>query len=560
MLTEKAKQYAEEVISGKEIATFEVKTQCEWFLEDLEKQNNEDFRYYYNEDFIIGIEELLKLFNFATGLDDVTEKTLYEGLVPFQCFFIANIFGWKFKNEPFRYRYRQVDLFIPRKNGKSFLAGLIILLLMLTEDNYSEFYSICLDRSLAGEIKKAISQLIDVSPAINQYFKVPKTLLGNVTCSITKSTFQPRTSEANRNNSVRVCAFIADEFGAMKDKKNYNAMRSGQRNVKNALSFILTTAYAEDKSPMLEELDYLRKIYKKLEFDDRLFALVYYATEDHLWDDYGIYMSNPLRIEQNYEEIRDARKNAISKSSEREEYLTKSMNHFVPSNKGETYIDIEKLRKCKIKDFDWTGKDVYLGIDLALTRDNCSCSMVCYENEKIYAKSWAFIPEGRIEDKNREERTNYNKFIEDGDCFACGDEIVSYNFIENFIMNIQEKYGVNIVQIGYDRANCMSTVGKLENAGYETVEVGQRPIILHPATKLLFEYITEKKFAYTKNLLYEVNFQNAKCTGKSDNENMFVSKKKSNGKVDMVVSTIIAIHLLQQELLFGDDDFVVQVG
>ena len=39
MLLEKAKQYAEDCTTGKEITTFEVKTQCRWFLEDFEKQN-----------------------------------------------------------------------------------------------------------------------------------------------------------------------------------------------------------------------------------------------------------------------------------------------------------------------------------------------------------------------------------------------------------------------------------------------------------------------------------------------------------------------------------------
>ena len=41
MLLEKAKQYAEDCTTGKEITTFEVKTQCRWFLEDFEKQNND---------------------------------------------------------------------------------------------------------------------------------------------------------------------------------------------------------------------------------------------------------------------------------------------------------------------------------------------------------------------------------------------------------------------------------------------------------------------------------------------------------------------------------------
>jgi phage terminase large subunit-like protein len=78
-------------------------------------------------------------------------------------------------------------------------------------------------------------------------------------------------------------------------------------------------------------------------------------------------------------------------------------------------------------------------------------------------------------------------------------------------------------------------------------------------TKLLYEKIMQKQFGYESNRLYEVNFQNAKCQYDT-NKNRYVSKKHSAGKVDMVVSTIIAIYLLQQEMLDGGGDFTIQVG
>ncbi len=556
MLLEKAKQYANDCISGKEITTFEVKTQCKWFLEDLKKQNNEYYPYYFDTRKINIIEGILKLLNFATGLN-IIGKSIYKGLENFQAFFIANIFGWRYKTDSNKFRYREVDLFIPRKNTKTFLSALIIIILMLTEDEYSEFYSICLDRDLAGEVKKAISQILSASPCVSEYFNIPKTLSGRMECTLTHSFYQPRTSEANRNNSIKPSAFIADEYGAMRDNANVEAMRSGQLSVRNPLMFKLTTAYAEDKSIMLDELEYLKKIYQETEKDDRLFALVYYATEEHLWDDIGIQMANPLRIEENYEEIKRAREKALAKPSERVEFLTKNLNYFMPSDSGEEFITIDKLRKCKNTRgvFNWQGRDVYLGLDLAMTNDNTSVSMVTMEDETIYTKSWAFIPKDRIEEKNRRERTDYRRFVEEGSCFACGDEIISYAFVENFIMNIEREYGVHIVQIGYDRYNCISTANKLDSAGFETVEVKQHSSVLHQPTKLLQESILQRKFSYDGDKLYEINFQNARCT-EDTNLNKYVNKKKSNGKVDMVVSTIIAIYLLQQNMY--EDGFVAQ--
>jgi phage terminase large subunit-like protein len=551
VIFEKAKHYAEKVASGKEITTKEVIIQCKWFLKDLERQNNDDFPFYFDEGEVEQIEGILTLLNFATGLG-IVGKSILEGLEGFQAFFLVNIFGWRFKENPEKYRYRDVTLFIPRKNAKTFICALILIILMLTEDDYSEFYSICLDRELAGEVKKAMSQIIEASPNVSKYFVIPKTLSGRIICKLTNSFFQARTAEANRNNSIRPSAFIADEVGAFKDYSNINAMKSGQLNVKNPLRFKLTTAYAEDKSIMLEEIAYIQKVFANLIDDDRLFALLYYAEKEHLWDDTGLYQANPLRIEDNFNEIRDSRKTAIEKPAEREEYLCKHMNHFLPSNSGEAYIKLEDLQKCKIDSFDWSGRQVWLGLDLAMTNDNCSYSMVTEEDLEIYAESFAFVPTERIPEKNRIEKINYHDFIKAEKCFSCGDMTVDYGVIEEKIMEVESKHNVIVVGVAYDRYNCLSTAQRLEREGYKTVEVKQHSSVLHPATKLLKEKILNKEFHYTENKLLEINFQNAKAT-EDTNKNIYVNKKKSNGKVDMVVSLINAIYLLQQDVIFNPD-------
>jgi phage terminase large subunit-like protein len=558
VILKKAIRYAEDVAAGKEITTQEVIIQCKWFLQELNEQENENFPYYFDEQEILKIDGILQLLNFATGLG-VIGKTILEGLEGFQAFFLVNIFGWRFKEDSQRYRYRDVTLFIPRKNAKTFICALILIILMLTEDDYSEFYSICLDRELAGEVKKAMTQIIEASPHIEKYFTIPKTLSGRIKCKLTNSIYQARTAEANRNNSIRPSAFIADEVGAFKDYGNINAMKSGQLNVKNPLRFKLTTAYAEDKSIMLEELDYIKKVFNGLIEDDRMFALLYYAEKAHLWDDTGLYQANPLRIEANYNEIRDSRKTAIEKPAEREEYLCKHMNHFLPSNSGEAYVTVEDLRKCKIDSFDWSGRQVWLGLDLAMTNDNCSYSMVTEEDGKIFIDSYAFVPTERIPEKNRVEKINYFDYIKEGKCYSCGDMTVDYGFIEETVMQVERKHNVTVVGIAYDRYNCLSTAQRLEREGYTTVEVKQHSSVLHPATKLIKEKILNKEFHYTENKLLEINFQNAKVT-EDNNKNMYVNKKKSTGKVDMVVSLINAIYLLQQDVIFNSDGgWAVQV-
>ena len=91
-----------------------------------------------------------------------------------------------------------------------------------------------------------------------------------------------------------------------------------------------------------------------------------------------------------------------------------------------------------------------------------------------------------------------------------------------------------------------------------TVEVKQHSSVLHPATKLLREKIIDGQFQYEENKLLEINFQNAKCV-EDTNKNKYVNKKKSNGKVDMVVALINAVYLLNEFEILSDSAWSVQI-
>jgi phage terminase large subunit-like protein len=558
MLYEKALQYAEDCVSGKEITTKEIIKQCQIFLDHINKQDQEEYPYFMDHKELKKIESLMKLLNFATGID-TQGKNVLEGLHNFQAFFFTNIFGFKFKDDPSKFLYKDITLFIPRKNAKTWKAGILIILFMLTGDKFDEYYSICVDRDLAGEVRKCISQIIQASPAIEKHFTVPKTITGKIVCKINGSYFQARTSESSRNNAIRPKIFIADEFASYKDKSNINAMRSGQLSTKNPRRIQLSTAYAIDQSIAFEELDYIRKCYAGTIDDPRMFAMIYYSEAHEVYEESGLYRSNPLRIEANYSEIRQSRERAKEVVGDREEYLTKHMNVFTPANSAEAYINIEDLQKCKVDHIDFTGRKVYVGLDLSISNDNCSYSMVFEQDLKIYADSFAFIPKDRKAEKNRLEKLNYDEFINAGKCFECGDLVIDYTFIQDMILQIEEKHKCEIVMIGFDRWNCLHTAQELEKAGLLTTEIKQHSSVLFPATKLLKEKILQKEFFYTENKLFEINMQNAR-TVEDNNKNYYVNKKKSVNKVDMVASMINAIWCLQQDVIFNaGSDWAIQV-
>lgn len=494
--------------------------------------------------------------------------SMYDGLEDYAWFLNTAIFCTKLINDKdldIRY-YITALLEISRKNFKTFNSAVIFILLMLTDPKFSRFFSVAPDLKLSSELKIAIRKIIKVSPALadDDVFKI---LRSEVRCLLTESEYTPLAYSEDKMDGKLANAFLADEAGAM-DSYPIEAMRSSQITLFNKLGIIISTQYPNDNNVMIDEIDISKKVLDGLIDNKRRFSLLYEPDDEFLvndqWqtEDLIIYQSNPVAASNEYifEAIKDMRINAILYENKRENYLCKHNNIKYKGLGVEGFIDVTKVRECKIEENleFWKGKRVYLGLDLSQTDDNTSVAMVTEEDGMIYAKVWGFIPRDKKLFKTKKENVDYSKLVSLGVCFECGDEVIDYGFVENFIMNLENKYGVEIMQIGYDRWNALSTVQKLEAAGYLCVEIKQHSSVLHPPTKLLKEFILRKHFRYDDNLMLEINFQNARCT-EDTNLNKYVNKKRSEGKVDMVVSTINAIYLLNQEMLFNINDYTVQV-
>lgn len=486
--------------------------------------------------------------------------TIYEGLEDYAWFLIVAIFCTRARSDNRRY-YETALLEISRKNFKTFNSAIIFILGMLLEPKFSRFFSVAPDYKLSSELRLAVRKIVKCSPALEQRFKV---LRDSITCMLTEIEYIPLAYSNDKMDGKLANIFLADEAGAM-DGYPVEAMRSSQITLKNKLGIIISTQYPNDDNVMIDEIDYAKKVLDGLIENKKYFSLLYEPDDELIkeWEtnDLVIYQSNPVAYSNKmiFDAIRDKRIVAIEYENKRENYLCKHNNIKYKGLGVEGYIDINKVKECVIvEDLEfWNGKRVYLGLDLSQTDDNTGLAMTCEVDGIVYGKVFGFLPTDKIEWKSNREKVNYKKLISEGCCFSCGEEVIDYSFVENFIINLPKKYGVEIVQLGYDRYNAISTVQKLEAEGIECVEIRQHSSVLHAPTKLLKELILQKNFRYDTNRLLEINFQNARCT-EDTNLNKYVNKKKSEGKVDMVVSLINALYLLQQEMLYGSN-FIVQV-
>ena len=557
MIVHQSFQYAQNVVNGTIPAPKYVIKQCQKFLEICDGKSE---KYFLDEQKLNQIDDVLKLLVMPRGLK--AGSSIYECSCGYQWLLYAAALCVVYRENPDRRRYETVILEVARKNFKTFTIATIFVLLFLLEPKFSKFYSVAPDGALSREVKTAIEEILKSSPLVYQNKDTPrfKVLRDYIEFIPNENRYIPLNYSNSRMDGKLPNVFLADEVGALPNSYAIEAMRSGQLNILNKLGCIISTKYPTANNPFEDEVNYAKRILDGTQSDETVFSLLYEPenTENWSFDDTILKHANPVALEipEIWEDLLKKRARAISIESARENFLTKHCNIIYQGAGTESFIDIKDLQRCRVNKIDWTGRDVYVGVDLSMSNDNTAVAICAEENGRILADVVCFVPDGRIDEKNKFEKLDYRRFVAAGKCIACGNRTIDYGVVEEFVFSIEEKYGVNVRAIGFDRYNAISSAQKW-NQKYNTVEIRQHSDTLHPPTKLLSEKITDGEFEYEKNTLLEINFENARCTYDT-NMNRYVTKKKSQGKVDMVVALINAVYLLQQDVIFNDN-WVVQV-
>lgn len=557
-MTNKALEYCRLNVK-KKTTPYYVKLQMKDFMAICAGKNK---KYIVSEKKVKQVENILKILVMPKGLK--AGQSLYECTTGYQWLFYIAILCVVHRADENKRRYETGVLEICRKNFKTYTIATIFIILFLTEPNFSKFYSVAPDGALSKEIREAMSETIRSSPMVYEYkdTKRFKILRDYIMFKPTQTQYIPLSYSTSRMDGRMPNAFIADEVGALPISYPIDAMRSGQINILNKLGFIISTKYPTIDNPLEDEVSYSKRVLDGIEKDETRFSLLYEPdnTKDWETDDLILQQSNPVALEvpEIWDDLIKKRAYAIAVESARENFVTKHCNIIYQGVGTETFIDVKDVQACKVANIDWKGRVVYIGLDLSQTDDNTSVSMVTVDDDNnVLADSYAFIPEGRIEEKQASEKVDYKNLAKTEKVIACGDRVIDYAVVEDFILGLEGRLGVQIQAIGYDRWNALSTAQKLEKAGYNMVEIRQHSSVLHPPTKRLKEKILAGEFQYTENKLLEVNFQNARCAYDT-NRNMYVNKKKSKGKVDMVVSMLNAMYLLEQDVFLNQMDFVIQ--
>lgn len=182
----KAYQYAEWCVQENEgkVPRY-VKKQAESWIKIVDGQDPDAV---IDEEANDKICRLLKIINHPD-----LQCPIYDGLEDYAWLLIIAVMCTKCRNTVQNVRfYTTAVLEIARKNFKTFNSAVIFILLMLTEPNFSRFFSVAPDLALSSELKGAIRKIIKVSPAlydeIDPAFKI---LRSQIICILNDNEYTP---------------------------------------------------------------------------------------------------------------------------------------------------------------------------------------------------------------------------------------------------------------------------------------------------------------------------------------------------------------------------------
>lgn len=170
-------------------------------------------------------------------------------------------------------------------------------------------------------------------------------------------------------------------------------MRSSQITLANKLGIIISTQYPNDNNVLTDEIDIAKKVLDRVLDRENVFSLLY-EPDDALrkqWEtnDLVLYQANPVAVNNAgvLRAIKDLRSMAVLYENKRENFLCKHCNIMYKGLGVEGYIDTQKVMQCRRREdlSFWSGRRVWVGLDLAQSDDNTVVSMVTVEGDMLYA-------------------------------------------------------------------------------------------------------------------------------------------------------------------------------
>lgn len=503
-------QYYKMIDSGEIIAGEKIKKVYAHIVDNLHNDNTE---YYFNE------KEAEKAISFIENFCCIPK--FQDGKQPFilqlwQKALVSCLFGFHHK-ETKRRQYKELFLFVSRKNSKSCLnAAIILYILLFSKEAAQEVYSVATDRQQSKIIWDYAKQMIATSPLLKKHFQIKV----NEICQVNGfNKFVPLSKNSGSMDGLSPSVMALDELHAIKDRNLYDVVKGGMYSRSEPLTLIMSTGgYIEQDSIFDSKYQEYISIINGYEdgkyTDETVLPLLYELDNKNEIADETMWMkANPnLGVSKSIDMLRQEVQRAKLNEKTLRDILVKQFN--IRENAKDSFFNFEDVTNTDTFNIeDLQGKYFLGGIDLSQTTDLTAATALIPCDGKLYVEQMYWMPKDTLQEHIEKDGVPYDMWITRGLMRLCEGRIINPSDVCAWFLELQNDYGLYAYQIGYDRYNASYLVKELEeNFGKNLCKPINQSFI--GLSSYMFEskaYFKNRDIIYNNNPIFKWCLLNTLC-------------------------------------------------
>lgn len=533
--------YAEAVVRGDVPAGRYHKLACRRHLDDRARESTSEFPYRFD------LARAERFFRFSGKLKHYKGEWAGRLIVleAWQQFITGSLFGWVHVETSLR-RYRTVFIEVPRKNGKTLLAAIVLLYLTFFDGEAgAEGYSVANKRDQAKIVFRDCKQLV-LSSGLKGRIRA---MVSNLHRVETQSKLEPLGADHDSTDGLNPNVVCVDEMHAMKDRGMLDVMETAVDARLQPVIYEITTFGNDPVSVWGDQHDYAMKILSRALFDESFFVFSAHADKEDDWTSpLAAQKANPnygVSVKPEGLALKVLKAKGIPKAAAT--YKQKHLNLL-----SDTYSPCLSVEGWRAGQTDWTAEDMkgercFVGVDLASKLDLCSLSFVF--PPKPERDSWRILqfiwtPKDTIEERSHRDRAPYEIWAEQGWLITQDGVELDHDAVRAVLVQHRELF--QIVLIGFDPWHAHDVIQRLQK------DDGFAP-----------ECVIEVPPTYRGLSHAESTFQAAVMAGRVDarrcpvttwsasnvvsvpdgKDNILFSKKRSRGRIDPIKSATTGMSL-----------------
>jgi phage terminase large subunit-like protein len=464
----------------------------------------------------------------------------------------GKLVGQPLRLEPFQKRFisevydnphgtRQGILSIARKNGKSGLIAALMLAHLVGPEarQNSQIVSGARSRKQAAVVYNLAWKMVLLSPELRKIIH-PVESLKTLRGLTMNTTYEALSAEAGTAHGLSPVLAIIDEMGQVKGDYDafIEAIETAQGAYDDALELVISTQAPTDADMLSIRIDDARR-----SDDKTVVCHVYEAADDaDMQDPEAWKAANPALgtfrslIEITNKAAEAARMPSVENSF-RNLYLNQRVIRFSP------FISPGIWKACgePADETAFMTGPVYAGLDLSRTTDLTAFVLAAERDGVWHVKPVFWTPEATLRDRAQRDRAPYDTWVRDGHMLATPGPTVEYSYVAKAIAEITRGMDVRTVRTDPWRFDNLKPHLEAEGLPIELFEmVIQGPKSMSPSMDATEALLLNGKVRHGAHPVLTMCAANAVVISDT-NENRKLDKAKSTGRIDGMVSLVMAL-------------------